>query len=234
MDNALFRKLQDAIEKPCRSKEWFGMAEQAINTVYALGERPDVLCDSLIKNLTRRAFDQQPRAKTPQPSNSGTVDAEESREDTEETSVQSQPDEEKDTGDAWTLSQLLFVVGHVAVKHIVYLELVEREWKRQKHEKELGATSPSRKPGSTYSFGNLAEKLAERNSPRRSKDQEELDQVAGNAEDEIGDRIAAIREIELLYSPDSLLSIYGPMVVHICGSPHKFKVHLHIPSNITS
>lgn len=205
MDNALFRKLQDAIEKPCRSKEWFGMAEQAINTVYALGERPDVLCDSLIKNLTRRAFDQQPRAKTPQPSNSGTVDAEESREDTEETSVQSQPDEEKDTGDAWTLSQLLFVVGHVAVKHIVYLELVEREWKRQKHEKEL------------------AEKLAERNSPRRSKDQEELDQVAGNAEDEIGDRIAAIREIELLYSPDSLLSIYGPMVVHICGSPHKFK-----------
>ena len=43
-----------------------------------------------------------------------------------------------DTGDAFELSQLLFVVGHVAVKHIVYLELVEREWKRQKQEKELG------------------------------------------------------------------------------------------------
>ena len=43
-----------------------------------------------------------------------------------------------DTGDAFELSQLLFVVGHVAVKHIVYLELVEREWKQQRQEKELG------------------------------------------------------------------------------------------------
>jgi len=43
-----------------------------------------------------------------------------------------------DTGDAFELSQLLFMVGHVAIKHIVYLELVEREWKRQKQEKELG------------------------------------------------------------------------------------------------
>lgn len=55
---------------------------------------------------------------------------------------------------------------------------------------------------------------------------EELDQVAGNAEDDIGERIAAIRETELLYGPDSLLSIYGPMIVHICGSPHKFKVSI--------
>jgi len=48
--------------------------------------------------------------------------------------------------------------------------------------------------------------------------------VAGNAEDEIGDRIAAVRETELLYGPNSLLAVYGPMIVHICGSPHKFKV----------
>lgn len=56
-----------------------------------------------------------------------------------------------------------------------------------------------------------------------AKDGEELDQVAGNAEDEIGDRIAGVRETELLYGPESLLAIYGPMIVHICGSPHKFK-----------
>ena len=55
------------------------------------------------------------------------------------------------------------------------------------------------------------------------KDGEELDQVAGNAEDEIGDRIAGVRETELLYGPESLLALYGPMIVHICGSPHKFK-----------
>lgn len=59
---------------------------------------------------------------------------------------------------------------------------------------------------------------------RTTKDQEELDQVAGNAEDEIGERIVAVRETELLYGPNSLLAIFGPMIVHICGSPHKFKV----------
>ncbi|KAH9957639.1 hypothetical protein BGW80DRAFT_1465730 [Lactifluus volemus] len=72
-----------------------------------------------------------------------------------------------DTGDAFELSQLLFVVGHVTVKHIVYLELVEREWKCQKQENEL------------------AEKLARgTGNDAASKGGEELDQVAGNARDE--------------------------------------------------
>ena len=45
---------------------------------------------------------------------------------------------EKDVGDAFELSQLLFVVGHIAIKQIVFLELIEREWKRQKDEKQTG------------------------------------------------------------------------------------------------
>jgi condensin complex subunit 1 len=53
-----------------------------------------------------------------------------------------QEDQEKDLGDAFELSQLLFVVGHVAIKHIVFLELVEREWKRQKDEKSAGEDIP--------------------------------------------------------------------------------------------
>lgn len=72
-----------------------------------------------------------------------------------------------------------------------------------------------------------AEKQARARSPHRNskeKEAEELDQVAGNAEDEIGERIAGVRETELLYGAESLLALYGPMIVHICGSPHKFKV----------
>ena len=63
---------------------------------------------------------------------------------------------------------------------------------------------------------------------QKSKEQEELDQVAGNAEDEIGERIAGMREHELLYGSQALLAKFGPMLVHICGSPHKFKVRLAI------
>ena len=68
-----------------------------------------------------------------------------------------------------------------------------------------------------------AEKQANSNQ-KSSKDADELEQVAGNAEDEIGERIAGIRENELIDGPDSLLAMYAPMIVHICGSPHKFKV----------
>ena len=119
------------------------MAEQAINTIYALGERPDLLCNSIIKNLTRRAFarkanggsqSQDSLAKDPD-----VIDEDQEDVDPDTTQhSQDQTDDGKDTGDAFELSQLLFVVGHVAIKQIVFLELVEREWKRQKHEKEMG------------------------------------------------------------------------------------------------
>jgi condensin complex subunit 1 len=50
MDSPVFRKLQQAIEHPCRPREWFVLAEQATNTVYALGNQPDILSDTLIIN----------------------------------------------------------------------------------------------------------------------------------------------------------------------------------------
>ncbi|KAI0074195.1 hypothetical protein K474DRAFT_1665696 [Panus rudis PR-1116 ss-1] len=223
IDNPIFRRLCETIEHPCRSKEWFGMAEQAINTIYALAQRPDLVCEAVVRGLMRRAFGRRGAssaaggatgAKVKDGEKEKDEDAMEEDEEPRSDDVSADrsaatPDdaEQKDVGDAFELSQLLFVVGHVAIKHIVYLELVEREWKRQKHEREQ------------------AEKLAAgRSTPTRaSKDAEELDQVAGNAEDEIGERIAAIRETELLYGPESLLAMFGPMIVHICGSPHKFK-----------
>ncbi|KAF8552601.1 ARM repeat-containing protein [Imleria badia] len=216
MENPVFKRLQDGIGNPCRSKEWFGMAEQTINTIYALGDRPDTLCNEMIKNLTHRAF-----ARRPSPPASD-VPVEEEREsdamaeDGEPpasagvvsraslsqgiSSTQGGSQTSGDVGDVFHLSQLLFIVGHVAIKHIVFLELVEREWKGQKDKKEL------------------ADKLtAGMNSQnRRSKKVEELDQVAGNVEHEIGERIAAVRETELLHGPQSLLALYGPLLVHIC------------------
>jgi condensin complex subunit 1 len=64
----------------------------------------------------------------------------------------------------------------------------------------------------------------QKDNAKGSKDGEELDQVAGNAEDDIGDVIANVRERELLYGPDSLLAMFGPMIVHICRTPKKFRV----------
>lgn len=151
MDNPIFRKLQEAVEQPCRSREWFGLAEQVINTVYALGEHPDIFGDDLIKKLSIRAFTKRQKSvpeaqdqetnleKDPDAMNEDETE-EPSQTKNDSTQKSSSPDD-KDFGDAFELSQLLFVVGHVAIKHIVYLELVERELKRQKDERRAGKST---------------------------------------------------------------------------------------------
>jgi condensin complex subunit 1 len=146
MNDVIFRRLQQAIEHPCRSTDWFGMAEQAINTIYALAEKPDQLCDAIIRSLTRRAFGKKDATPT-NPPDPGTDDPDRMDEGEEPTP---QPEAEStqegtqggsiggDLGDTFELSQLLFTVGHVTIKHIAYLELVERELKRQKGVLEAG------------------------------------------------------------------------------------------------
>lgn len=152
MDNPIFVKLQNIIERRSRSPQWFSMAEQAINTIYLLGQQPDALCGAIIKSTTAKlckpadvhteapaddaveelAAESQatasPKATTMSRSNS------ESSMKTAVTSME-RPAHELS---AYALAQLVFIVGHVALKHIVYLELVEREFKRRKDEKAKG------------------------------------------------------------------------------------------------
>ncbi|KAG8973254.1 Condensin complex subunit [Tulasnella sp. 425] len=201
MEHPLFRKLQDAIEHPSHSMDWFGMAEQAVNTIYLLGEQPDSLCTTLLRDFTLRAFNPKPKATT-QDATGGSQAMDEDREEPEakadpptppspsKTEATEQPGEQSDLGDSFHLSQLLFLVGHVAIKHIVHLELVERDLKRRKDE---GAKEKQAKNAGKAHV-------------------EELDQIVGNAEDDIGDHIADVREREMLYGPNSILATFGPMI----------------------
>lgn len=108
------------------------MAEQAINTIYLLGEQPDALCTTLIRDFTMKVFGPKPEASpppAPPPAEDGMevdppADAEPKADD--------EPQPKANDGDSFHLSQLLFIVGHIAIKHIVYLELVERDLKRRK------------------------------------------------------------------------------------------------------
>ncbi|WAR52714.1 hypothetical protein PtB15_2B139 [Puccinia triticina] len=89
------------------------------------------------------------------------------------------------------LSQLIFLAGHVAVKHLVHLELIEREFKRRK----------------------AADDQA------RSK----LTNPPGNVEDDIADVVFHAREKELLFGKQSILAVFAPMTVQICGLPAVYK-----------
>lgn len=164
MNSQVFTALAKAVEKPCRSLDWFGLAEQAINTVYALGQHPDTWCGNLIKKLSARAFGPKERREEEEH-----MEEEKEKEEKEEGDGDGDEGGEKKDGDVdgdgdvsmsqadmsfsqsaqtqggkkvvadnFEMSQLFFVVGHVALKQIVFLELVEREWKRQKDETLAG------------------------------------------------------------------------------------------------
>ena len=123
------------------------MAEQAINTIYVLGEQPDVVCDAVIKSLAARVFE------APRPASTSEEEApqEENMDVDDNATVTSAPsksaDERGDMGDAFTLAQLVFVVGHVAIKHLVYMELIEREMKRRK---DVAAKGESNRTGDSF------------------------------------------------------------------------------------
>jgi condensin complex subunit 1 len=145
MDNPVFVKLEAILRTSQRSPQWFGMAEQALNTIYLLGQQPDALCSEIVKTLTTKVFN---RSATPPKSvedmdvdteGDAEVPASLSPRARSATPAATQASESHtDEVGAFALAQLLFVVGHVALKHIVYLELVERELKRRKDEKAKG------------------------------------------------------------------------------------------------
>ncbi|CAG8557907.1 14373_t:CDS:10 [Ambispora leptoticha] len=186
MTHLIFQRLQEIIEFPTKSHEWFAVAEQAINTIYLLGEHPDILCGNIIKKRTGLVFDIKPPS-----TRESSIDQDESILGSQETF----------TTHPIHLSQLLFIVGHVAIKQIVHLEVIEAEWKRRK------VDSDSKDKARTVT------KTAE----------DELDQIAGTTEDEFGEAVSHIREKELLFGSNSLLPIFGSMAVHICSNNKAYK-----------
>lgn len=189
------------------------MAEQAVNTVYTLGDQPDALCSAMLREMTTRVFGpRQSGAAEPEltPPVLNVVDDDVVDEATPEGQHPAEPSPAQDAattagssdpafGNAFELSQLIFVAGHCAIKQLVHIELVERDLKRRKAEDDKKAGG-------------------------KTAGQDELDQVAGSVEDEIGDVIAATKEKELLYGPHSLLSVFGPMSATIVSQPKVYNV----------
>ena len=173
------------------------MAEQAIGAIYALSKHPDTLCSEILRRKTKHVFQQQSRQPTPEPMEG--IEG--------QGGLPSPPPEdgEKKQKGSLALSQLLFIVGHIAIKQIVHLELCELDFKRRKAEKEkIKAPNASPTKGSTV-------------------DQDELDLIGGTTEDDFTEAITHIRERELLYGENSLLSNFAPLVTEICSNNTAYK-----------
>ncbi|KAG4430499.1 hypothetical protein IFR05_014023 [Cadophora sp. M221] len=194
-DHAVLLKLGAIVEIESDNKEWYGVAEQAINAIYTLSKHPDTLCSGILRRKTKYVF-QKRTAKTSEPEEPVG----------EDTQMVSPPPEEPIEAEpklkgSIALSQLLFIVGHVAIKQIVHLELCELDFKRRKAEAEKN------KPTSEAPADKAAKEAAD-----------DLDMIGGTTEDDFTEAMSHIRERELLYGENSLLANFGPLVSEICSN----------------
>ncbi|CAK7270408.1 condensin complex non-SMC subunit Cnd1 [Sporothrix epigloea] len=243
-DHTMLLKLAAIIDIPSESKEWFGVAEQAVNAIYALSKHPDVLCSDIIRRKTRLAF-AAPSPASSRPTSRGDVTNVLPATDAGDgniaviTDTQTQlPATKSQRGTTTALSQLLFVVGQVAIKQIVHLELCEQDFKRRKQEKEKAeaaakiaaeeeAATAGRKAGGRSKKGakGAVGKGADPVATDGAKDEEgdELDLIGGTTEDDFTEAMQHIRERELLYGPTALLGMFGPLVSEICANNIVYK-----------
>jgi condensin complex subunit 1 len=231
-DHAVLVRLAAVTEIVTDSKEWYGVAEQAIAAIYVLSKHPDVLCSEIIRRVTKRVFAAQspPRPTTSSSAGedthmAGTSDDDEPAEPaepaepTEPVVEQVQP---KKQNSALALAQLLFIVGHIAIKQIVHLELCELEFKRRKAEKDKTTAQTPRKSMTPVEPTPLKKGrkrgATKEPTPAPEEAADELDLMAGTNEEEFTEAIAHVRERELLFGPQSLLAKFGQMVADICSN----------------
>ncbi|GME86350.1 unnamed protein product [Ambrosiozyma monospora] len=93
-----------------------------------------------------------------------------------------------------SLSQLLFLVGHVGLKTIVHLEKLEADFKKKKIVQD----------------------------GKKSEADQELEMIGGNNEDDFSDIVTAIREKELLYTEGGLLAKFVPLIQEVVSKPSQY------------
>lgn len=204
-EHVIFTKLCEVITKNNLSKEWFSVAEQALNAIYALAEHPDQICSELIKQMAASVFQGKKRMPSTPPrsrSTSPNVDNE-SKHDRSSMGTVNAESPLCGTSATRSLANLLFIVGHVSIKQIVYMEDCEAEFKRSKAE---------------------SEKLKSAQSSDSAAVNDDLDQVTGATEDAFTEHMAYVREHELLFGDNSdwVLARFGPLTVEICKNNTKF------------
>ena len=195
-DHAVLVKLSQILDTKSDSKDWYGMAEQTIGAIYALAKHPDVLCSDILRRKTKAVFLTNSSGSR-RTSNSGA---------TEETTEQEKVQDDTQQRNAVTLSQLLFVVGHISIKQIVHLELLELDFKRRKQEQEKN------RPAS------VSPQKGGKGQDDKPEEKDELELIGGTSEDDFTEAMSHIRERELLFGPSSLLANFGPLVTEICSN----------------
>uniref|UniRef100_A0A0C9QRP5 Condensin complex subunit 1 n=1 Tax=Fopius arisanus TaxID=64838 RepID=A0A0C9QRP5_9HYME len=134
--------------------------------------------------------------------------------------------------DSSSLAKLLYMVGHAAMKHMVYLDIaVYKESKRRNTiiQAKKGRKEPR---SSSISICSSARK-ARRSLPRKHKDSDSTvttddagEEALGGATADDADAEAIETELELnILGGDGFFTHFVPLVIDVCQYPEKYKSH---------
>jgi condensin complex subunit 1 len=158
-------------------QSWYAAAEQAINAIYALHPMPEMFLADVIRKFHGSVFGQTeaPEQVVPHVEN--------------EEDVASLPNGPLSV-QVTKLSRYMFVVSHVAMKHLVYIESCVRKVRKQKADKERAAAESQAAKLDDIDATQSSEKASEENNINAelgvsASEDARLDLLAEKAEKEI-------------------------------------------------
>ena len=185
-EELIVKKIYSKIVKNTTDPQYYPMCEQALAALFVVSSRPDFIVSSLIKEKIMITF-----GKPDEPSELKLT---------------------KDISRITSLSQLLFIVGQVAVKTLVYIEKCEGQFKRRK----LASENSNRNDDQE----SLSSERTKFSTDKANAD--ELAMIGGTNEDDFCDAIQFIKEEELLFGSNSLLGQFCPLVESIVSNSLRF------------
>lgn len=184
LEDVAVKKLYAIIINYTKDNEYYPMCEQALSALFTISSKPDILATDLIREKTMMTF--------------GKPEEEDSILSLEQSSR------------VVSLSQLLFIVGQVAIKTLVYLEKCEAEFKKRKIEAET-------RNGKVKTQG-----ADVTNTTQDNGGDKELEMIGGTNEDDFTDAIQFVKENELLFGEKSILGKFCPIVEEIVSNSSRF------------
>eukprot|EP01116_Phalansterium_solitarium_P025583 TRINITY_DN985_c0_g1_i5.p1 TRINITY_DN985_c0_g1~~TRINITY_DN985_c0_g1_i5.p1 ORF type:complete len:1640 (+),score=672.83 TRINITY_DN985_c0_g1_i5:197-5116(+) len=239
--HVIFKRLAEImVERDLPHSSWYALAEQAINTIYALSEQPDKLCATVIKTYAGRVFAGLRGTAAPQVAEANAVDEQQQQQhaaadDDDDVAAAADDDDQQQQQQhaaaavkregggsnkstttqvpVGELSKLLFALGHVALKQIVHVDEIQAELRRRRADADrskLDAADGTKKRRAGK--GGKGGKEA----AGASTIEQELG-VAQAAEEHEAERLQEMAEREIV-SGRNLVGAFGPLVALVCAN----------------
>ncbi|CAH3036153.1 unnamed protein product [Pocillopora meandrina] len=215
--HTIFERLTEILVSGVRKLDqlvWTPLMEKAITVIYVLAEHPETIAENIIKKIAACLLD-----KT-------TQDKEEPR-NNQNDSVESNPDTDRNAGNSPTtchagiLARFFSLSGHVALRHMVHLDVgvlgeIKRRQVIEENDKEKEKQAKKTRGAGSECTANSTK------DPGASETiEEELGLTGATADDVETEYVRKICEHEIV-TGGTLLATLRPLLVHVCSNPVKF------------